>query len=208
MSQILPRLPWESPYGTRAKEDPFGLFTVWHVEASSGTDEPSVGFLATATRRGAPSCRPVMLKEYSENGFDICTNTHSRKCKDIQGNPQAALCFYWPSIQKQIRIEGYTADMPDEKLDAHFAGAPAKVKIGAWASRQSEPLQDQGELLRGIAQHTARWAAGGVKRPPHWGGIRIVPDYFEFRQETGLRIPQRKVFYLREDAWYVTLLYP
>jgi pyridoxamine 5'-phosphate oxidase len=203
------RLPLEPPENHRATEKPVEIFATWFAEAKqSGIKEPSAVFLATATKCGAPSCRVVLLKEFNEDGFVIYTNMGSRKGREIEQNPQAALCFYWQEIGRQVRVEGYVSTVSNEEADAYFASRPLKSRIGAWASKQSEPLGHKSELLKRVAYYTAQWVGGNVKRPPHWTGLRIVPDHVEFWHETPADIPERKVFYLRENVWYEAMLQP
>ncbi len=207
MATIL-ELPRPAPESGITIKMPLGLFSEWFEEAKqSGIKEPSAVFLATATRRGAPSCRVVLLKAFDEQGFVIYTNMHSRKGREVTKNPQAALCFYWQELGKQVRIEGYTTTVSDQEADAYFASRNVKSRIGAWASKQSEPMKHKNDLLKRVAYYTAKWATGNVTRPPHWTGIRIVPDYFEFWHADG-QIPERQVFYLRDNVWQTTLLNP
>lgn len=205
----LTKLPVEPPQSDMAKEKPVEVFAAWFEEAKqAGIPEPSAVFLATASKCGAPSCRVVLLKAFDEEGFVIYTNANSRKGRDIEHNPQAALCFYWREIGKQVRIEGYAGKVSDAEADAYFTSRPLKSRIGAWASRQSEPMKNKGELLKRVAYYSAKWPLGNVPRPPHWTGFRIVPDYFEFWQETNIHVPERKVFYQRENVWYKAMLNP
>jgi len=203
------RLPIEPPPTDLAKEKPWEVFEQWYQSArDGGVKDPSAVSLATATRCGAPSCRMVLLKGFDERGFVIYTNSLSRKGREMGINPQAALCFYWPEISKQIRIEGYVTNVSDEEADEYFASRPLKSRIGAWASHQSEPMKECSELLKRVAHYTAKWAIGQVERPPHWTGFRIVPDYFEYWSEGAHRIHDRKVYYQRENDWYGATLQP
>ena len=126
----------------------------------------------------------------------------------MEMNPQAALCFYWPELGQQIRIEGHVAKVSDEEADAYFRSRPLKSRIGAWASQQSEPMRDKSELLKRVAHYTAKWAMGQVERPPYWTGFKVVPDYFEFWTEGAHRIHDRNIYYLRENDWYKAMLQP
>lgn len=207
MATIL-TIPRPSPQTGLTIKTPLGIFSQWFEEAEqSGIKEPSAVFLATATKRGAPSCRVVLLKAFDEQGFVIYTNMLSRKGRELTKNPQAALCFYWQGLGKQVRIEGYTTTVSDKEADTYFASRNVKSRIGAWASKQSEPMKDKNDLLKRVAYYTAKWATGNVARPPHWTGVRIVPDYFEFWQSAG-QIPERQVFFLRDNAWRTALLHP
>ncbi len=209
MLSYITNLPVAPDAASASKEKPIDIFAAWFEEArEAGIREPSAVILATASKCGMPSCRVVLLKDFDEGGFVIYTNMNSRKGREIKHNPQAALCFYWPETGKQIRIEGYTTYVGDTDADKYFASRPLKSRIGAWASQQSEPLEDVSDLMKRIAYYTAKVTMGTIGRPPHWGGVRIVPDYFEFWQETDRKIAERMVFYKREDVWHTTLLNP
>ena len=203
------RLPIEPPPEDLAEEKPWDIFAEWYQAAhEGGVKDPSAVCIATATRCGAPSCRMVLLKEFNERGFVIYTNSLSRKGREMEMNPQAALCFYWQEIGRQVRIEGHVSYVSDEDADAYFNSRPLKSRIGAWASQQSDPMKDRSVLMKRIAHYTAKWATGNVERPPHWKGFRIVPDYFEFWGEGAFRIHDRNVYYLRENDWYKAMLQP
>lgn len=202
-------LPLDPPESDRADGHPVTLFSTWFEEAkTSGMKEPSAVFLATATRCGAPSCRVVLLKDASEDGFVIYTNMNSRKGREIQENPQAALCFYWQPLGKQVRIEGHVSAVSEAEADAYFASRPAKSRIGAWASKQSELLTSHADLLKRVAFYGAQWALGNIPRPPYWRGIRVVPDIVEFCDDSVGELPERRVFYLRDGNWYEARLQP
>jgi pyridoxamine 5'-phosphate oxidase len=202
-------LPWEPPPEDRAEEEPWEVFSYWYAEAQqSGMKEPSAVCLATASRCGAPSCRMVLLKDFNARGFVFYTNAQSRKGRELEQNPQAALCFYWPEIGKQVRVEGSITRVSDAEADAYFSSRSLPSRIGAWASQQSRPMKHRSELLGRIAAYTAKWAMGEVQRPPHWTGFRLVPDYVEFWTEGAHRIHDRRVYYLREELWYIATLQP
>lgn len=203
------KFPFSEPFGKPAKKTPIKIFSkAYEALLATKPPMPSAVYLATSTRCGAPSCRVVLIKDFSEEGFVIYTNLKSRKGEEISENPQAALCFYWPELRQQVRVEGYVTEVSDAEADTYFATRPLKSRIGAWASKQSELLPSRSTLMKRIAYYSAKWAVAEVKRPPHWSGIRIVPDYFEFWQDNELHVPERKIFYLREDVWYEGNLYP
>ncbi len=209
MISTLTKLPLNPTPSDRSSEKPTDVFAKWFEEINkSGINEPSSVFLATATKCGVPSCRVVLLKSFDEKGFVFYTNANSRKGRDIKENPAAALCFYWPGTGKQVRIEGGVEKVSDSEADIYFATRSLKSKIGAWASKQSDPMKDSKELLKRVAYYTAKWATGNVKRPPYWTGFRVIPDYFEFWRETNIKIPERKVFYLHDSIWYNSILNP
>lgn len=203
------QMPFDPPYGERAESSPTLKFSEWYGQAKlKEKQDVSAVCLATATRCGAPSCRMVLLKDFSESGFTFYTNAQSRKGCDIDDNPQAAMCFYWPECGLQIRVEGFVTNLSDTEADAYFNTRPLKSRIGAWASQQSRPLKDRSELMKRIAFYSAKWATGNVERPPYWKGFRIVPDYFEFWGNGAYRIHERHIYYLRDDDWYEAMLQP
>lgn len=171
--------------------------------------EATAVVLATADAEGRPSARVVLLKEVDERGFVFFTNYASRKARQIEANPYAALCVYWESIEQQVRVEGRVERVSDEESDAYFARRPWMSQIGAWASRQSEPLDSRARLLGRVAKYEARFLGRSVPRPPFWGGYRIVPERMEFWWNQLHRLHDR-VVYTREEggAWRSERVYP
>ncbi|MCB2081940.1 MAG: pyridoxamine 5'-phosphate oxidase [Rickettsiales bacterium] len=192
-------------------ENPFITFSEWFEEASHHKDikEANAVNLATASRDGLPSNRMVLLKDYNEEGFVFYTNLNSHKGKQLKENPFAAMCFYWEPLSKQVRIEGFVINVDAAEADAYFASRPFKSQIGAWASKQSQPLDSQATLLKEIAKQTARFATQDVPRPEHWSGFRLVPCYMEFWQKGEYRLHQRLSYVCDEgNNWKSQLLYP
>lgn len=191
--------------------NPIDYFRTLFDEAGrhKGIKEPGVVNLATASRDGMPSNRMVLLKDFDEDGFVFYTNLHSHKGQHLDENPFASMCFYWEPLSKQVRIEGYVVAVDDAEADAYFASRPLKSRIGAWASRQSQPLDHPKTLLKAIARHTARFAMQDVPRPDFWSGFRLVPCYMEFWQKGDYRVHER-VCYVRDEPgqWQSQLLYP
>lgn len=192
-------------------ENPMLTFKEWFEEASNHGDIKEVNAvnLATASRDGMPSNRMVLLKDYDDNGFVFYTNLNSHKGRQLKENPFASMCFYWEPLSKQVRIEGFVSDVDSKEADAYFASRPLKSRIGAWASKQSQPLDSQAALLKEIAKQTARFATQDVPRPEHWSGFCLVPCYMEFWQKGDYRVHQR-LSYMRDEAdnWQSQLLYP
>jgi len=165
--------------------------------------------LATATPDGRPSARVVLLKHVDERGFVFYTNYGSRKARELEANPRAALCVYWESIEQQVRVEGRVERISDEESDAYFASRPRISQVGAWASRQSEALDGRARLIGRALKVEAKYAGRKVPRPPFWGGFRIVPDRIELWWNQLYRLHDRLV-YLRDGdgPWRKERLYP
>jgi pyridoxamine 5'-phosphate oxidase len=170
--------------------------------------EATAVVLATATADGRPSARVVLLKGVDDRGFAFYTNFTSRKARELEANPRAALCVYWESLEQQVRVEGPVERVSDEEADAYFATRPRLSQIGAWASRQSEPLDSRARLLGRAAQAEARFLGRPVSRPPFWGGYRIVPGRIEFWWNQVHRLHDRVVYTREGDGWKVERLYP
>jgi len=190
-----------------APSDPLQLFARWFraVLARGGAD-PNAMTLATADVRGRPSARTVLLKEWSAEGFVFASHYTSRKGRELAANPRAALLFYWPQMQRQVRVEGRIAPVSAAASDAIWAERPRGAQLGAWASRQSRPIADRGVLERRLASAVARFGAGPVARPPHWGGYRLAPARIEFWQGRANRLHDRLLYTRRRSAWARTRL--
>jgi pyridoxamine 5'-phosphate oxidase len=188
--------------------DPMKQFGVWMVEAiHAQVPEPTAMTLATVDARGHPSGRIVLLKGVDPLGFVFYTNYESRKGRDLAGNPAAALTFLWKELERQVRVEGAVEKVSAEESTAYFDTRPLGSRIGAWASPQSEPIENRDWL-------EARWARmtdqHGAKppRPPHWGGYRLRPHYIEFWQGRMSRLHDRIAYAHAADAWKVSRLAP
>ena len=193
-------------------EDPVALFNQWLDEAhESEPVNADAACLATATADGAPSARMVLIKKADSDGFTFYTNLDSRKGGELAANPQAALCCYWKSLHRQIRIEGPVQKVDDATADAYFASRDRQSQIGAWASKQSRPLEGRFELERRAATYTAKFGIGSVPRPDFWSGYRVVPVRIEFWLAQAFRLHDRLV-YERESAddasWQTQRLFP
>ena len=164
--------------------------------------------LATADANGRPSVRMVLLRGVDERGFVFHTNYKSRKARELDDNPFASLCFHWPTLEEQIRVEGSVARLPDAESDAYFAGRPRGSQLGAWTSAQSEILESRERFDQEYTATEARFAGQTVPRPPFWGGFLIDPSRIEFWYGRTDRLHDR-ILYVREGAsWKIQRLYP
>ena len=189
--------------------DPIAQFKAWLAEAEK--TEPSLATamtLATASPAGVPSARMVLLKDVDDQGFTFYTNLESRKARELRENPMAALCFHWKATKRQVRIEGAVAPVGEQEADAYFQSRPRGAQIGAWASKQSAPLEGRFELERRVAKFTAQFHVGTVPRPEFWSGYCIAPQQIEFWQEKAFRLHDRVVFNRANDGWVTEQLYP
>src|SRR5262245_3356939 len=192
-------------------EEPLGLFAAWFEEASRGEpSDPTAMALATVDADGFPNVRMVLLKGYDARGFVFYTNTSSPKGRELDTVAKAAAVFHWKSLKRQVRLRGTVERVSEAEADAYFATRQKGSQIGAWASRQSMPLEDRFALEKAVALYTARYALGAVPRPPEWSGYRIAPLAMEFWQDRPFRLHERIQFRRdRLDApWVKTRLYP
>lgn len=187
----------------RARAEPLLQFDEWMKEALAGAaDEPNAMTLATVAADGRPSTRVVLVKGYDSRGLVWFTNYESRKGLELAGNSQAALQFHWVRMERVVRIEGSVSRVADAESEEYFATRPLASRIGAWASDQSRPLASRASLA-------ARAAEMGLKlglnppRPPHWGGYRLSPDYWEFWQGRRSRLHDRMSYRLQADGTWL-----
>jgi len=193
------------------REDPFALFGEWLEEAKkSEINDPNATSLATVDSDGLPNVRMVLLKDYDEDGFVFYTNFESQKGEEILATKKAAMCFHWKSLRRQVRLRGAVTVVDDAEADAYFASRARGSRIGAWASKQSRPLESRFALEKEVAKYTAKHAVGEIPRPPHWSGFRIAPVYIEFWKDGAFRLHDRVIFRRETETapWTRTRFYP
>jgi pyridoxamine 5'-phosphate oxidase len=192
-----------------ASESPLARFAeLFDRAAREGAFDHTAATLATADAAGRPSARIVLVRGVDERGFTFFTNYRSRKGRELEANPLAALCFYWPWIDEQVRAEGSVARVSAEESDAYFATRPRGSQIGAWASQQSERLATRGALEQRYAEVERQYHGSHVPRPPHWGGFRLSPDRIEFWKAGTYRLHDRTLYIRDGNRWTIELLNP
>lgn len=190
-------------------EEPYRLFAQWLGEAEkSEPNDPTAVALATVDESDMPDVRMVLLKDFDERGFVFYTNFESAKGVQILGSRKAAMCFHWKSLRRQVRVRGPVEIVSDAEADAYYASRPRGSRIGAWASKQSRPLESRFALEKAVAEYTARHAIGDIPRPPHWSGLRIRPQAIEFWHDRPFRLHDRVRFTPQEGHWTKERLYP
>jgi pyridoxamine 5'-phosphate oxidase len=202
---------WLTSGDFAAADDPLRLFAAW-LEAATASEprDPTAMTLATVDPDGLPNARMVLLKGADERGFVFYTNMESQKGRELAAHPAAALVFHWKSSNRQVRVRGPVERVTEAEADSYFASRAKQAQIGAWASKQSAPLESRLAFEKQVALYAAKYALGQVPRPPHWSGYRIVPLQIEFWQERPFRLHDRVVFKRAEPgaAWSKTRLYP
>lgn len=189
--------------------DPFTQFSAWFDEyVNSKPIEPNAMVASTVGSAGRPSSRVVLLKGFDRNGFVFFTNYESKKAADLDLNPQVALHFFWPELERQINISGTVTRTSREESEAYFATRPVESRIGAWASRQSRVLVSRQELEERVAEMQTRFEGAEIPCPPFWGGFRVRADRFEFWQGRQNRLHDRIVYTRLGDAWAISRLSP
>ncbi|NKK00713.1 pyridoxamine 5'-phosphate oxidase [Rhizobium leguminosarum bv. viciae] len=191
--------------------EPFKLFAEWLKEAeASEPNDPNAVALATVDEDGLPNVRMVLLKGFDDNGFVFYTNFESQKGREILGQKKAAMCFHWKSLRRQVRLRGPIEIVTDAEADDYFKTRARGSRIGAWASKQSRPLESRFALEKAVAEYTARYAIGEIPRPAHWSGFRIRPTSIEFWKDQKFRLHDRVEFRRPspEGEWDKVRMYP
>jgi pyridoxamine 5'-phosphate oxidase len=192
-------------------DEPLRLFATWFEEANRS--EPTLAeamTLATVDREGLPNARMVLLKGFDERGFVFYSNNDSQKGQELDQAPKGALLFHWKSLNRQVRLRGPVEVVEDALADAYFASRPRLAQIGAWASKQSAPLESRMAFEKAIAVTMAKFAVGTIPRPPYWVGYRLIPNVIEFWQDRPYRLHDRVEFSRAAPGapWNKTRLYP
>jgi pyridoxamine 5'-phosphate oxidase len=190
--------------------DPIVQFREWFEDAQrAGTLQPEAMIVATTTPAGEPSARAVLLRGFDERGFCFYTNYASRKGRELEANPRAAVVFHWPEVARQVRVTGRVERVSTDDSEDYWVARPRESRISAWASEQSEPIESRGALERRAAEVAARFGDGEVPLPPFWGGYRVVPEEIEFWQHREDRLHDRVRYTRRPDgSWAIERLQP
>jgi pyridoxamine 5'-phosphate oxidase len=189
--------------------DPLALFAEWQRTATEmGQPVPDAFALATATPDGRPSVRIVLYKGMRNGAIRLVTNYESRKGRELAKNPQAALCFFWPALDRQVRMEGKVEPASAAESDEYFANRDRESQLGAWASQQSRPVASRAAIMAELEHVRARFARGPIERPPHWGVLHFVPERVELWCGGAHRLHDRFLYEREGDGWRVQRLMP
>ena len=189
--------------------DPYKKFKKWFAQAKNVHPFDHTAFaLSTVTNDGKPNTRMVLLKMVLSDGFVFFTNLKSNKGKDFENNNNLSMCFYWESINKQIRIKGEGKQIDKTLSDQYFFSRPRGSRIGAWVSKQSSEISNHSYLKKKVKFYEKKFLNKPIPRPNYWVGIKISPTEFEFWQDRKFRLHKREVFYLKKDKWDKKILSP
>ncbi len=192
--------------------EPFERFKVLLAEARAVDravlPEPTAFALGTVGDDGQPAVRILLLKDVDDRGFVFYTNYESRKGRELLASGKAAMCFHWQPLERQVRVEGSVLPVTDEEADAYFASRARGSQIGAWASKQSQPMATPDALELRVREMETRFAQTPVPRPPHWSGFRLTPRRIEFWHNMPSRLHDRAVYLREGDGWQLRQLFP
>ncbi|WP_392531883.1 pyridoxamine 5'-phosphate oxidase [Nostoc sp. C117] len=190
--------------------NPFIQFKKWFDQAlAAQLPEPNAMTIATATPDGKPSARMVLLKDFDERGFTFFTNYTSHKGQELAENPQAALIFWWAELERQVRICGYVEKVSETESDRYFHSRPANSRLGAWVSNQSEVIESREVLEQRLKEFMSKYENEEIPRPPHWGGLRVIPTQIEFWQGRPSRLHDRLLYSCLDNCtWRIERLSP
>lgn len=193
----------------QAADEPFSQFGRWFSQAAEvESTEPNAMMLATVDDDGQPHLRTLLLKGFDERGFVFFTNYQSAKSRQLQAHPLAAMTFWWPDLERQVRIEGRTETVSAEESDQYYHSRPLGSRLGAWTSPQSQVISGREELQQRLAAVEAQYADAEPPRPPHWGGFRLIPQMVEFWQGRPSRLHDRLRYRLEAGQWVRERLAP
>lgn len=194
---------------TDVNRDPGLQFNTWLQQAvDANVPEVQAMALATVSNESIPSSRMVYLREFEKNTFSFYTNYNSKKARDLDKNPFAALTFFWPDLERQIRIEGPVEKASAKQSDAYYNARPYDSKIGAWASNQSHLLASREELERRVEELKQTFTPETIKRPEFWGGFILKANYYEFWQGRKSRLHDRITYRLNNNNWIISRIAP
>jgi pyridoxamine 5'-phosphate oxidase len=220
MADLIPPSPSDADYAAAqpatppldSAQDPLALFAAWLVEADEAEpNDPNAMTLSTVDKEGAPDARIVLLKDLDDRGFTFFTNLHSAKAVELAGDRRAALTFHWKSLRRQVRVRGLVEMVTDAEADAYFVTRARVSRLGAWASDQSQTLDDPAMLRERLTEQEKRFEGQEPPRPPHWSGYRLLPSIIEFWSDGAFRLHDRLVFERADGvdaAWTTRRLYP
>lgn len=195
-----------------AMEDPIKRFGRVFDEAlaldKKLSPEPTAMTVASVGANGQPSIRVVLLKSFDADGFVFYTNYESQKGGELKANPLAALCFHWPHLEVQVRVEGDAKQVSNQEADEYFASRARESQLGAWASKQSRPLEKDGELEARLAEYETKFRGAAVPRPSYWSGFRVSPRRIEFWHNRPSRLHLRHLYKKEAAGWKMETLYP
>lgn len=191
------------------QKDPLQQLKSWLIDSVNGkTQEPTAMVLSTIDQYGNPESRVVLLKELNDEGLIFFTNYNSKKGQQIKEKRQVSLVFFWPELERQVRIKGLAEKISEEDSEEYFKSRPADSQLGAWASPQSEVIESRKVLDENYSYYQEYFINIEIKKPPHWGGYLIRPQYFEFWQGRSNRLHDRIEFVRTDSQWKINRLAP